>query len=278
MAKLASRLLDDVVTEARIAFGDMYHGNFSIPSLTLRAMNTQNWDNIRERIDAAIDSRKANIAESIFLYALGEAASQDHTLMPCNLVPLGKGKCQESNPEDPKYKSNDYRDTVICPLPDRFNGRLMCSLGHLHEWTDNMLMEKTPLLDGIVGLRANTPFNYNIKQLGMMAFDHFLKDRNTSPKLSLSEFGNSPTGFHLPVFFFPQGMPLDFTNQKEGYNRNFLGISGDWTGDGTADAFERMNMGVGSPHRTPVFREEMIPAVGIPALNSCSPPCNIKQC
>lgn len=94
-----------------------------------------------------------------------------------------------------------------------------------------------------------------------MAFDNFLKNENKSPTLGLSEFGNSPTGFHLPVFFFPQGMPLDFMNKKKGYNRNFLGISGDFTGDGSVDALERMNMGIGSPHRTPVFREEMIPAV-----------------
>lgn len=194
------------------------------------------------------------LEESVFLYALGEAASQDHTFMPCNLEPVGN-KCHETD------EDNNYSKTVICPLPERFSGRLQCSVGHPHEWSNNYLVEKTPLLRGVAELRANTRFNYTIRQRGMMAFDNYLKNGNRPSELGMTEFGTSATGFHLPVCLFPRGKLLDFTNKKDGFNRNFLGICGDYTGDETEEFFDKMNLGIGSPHRNIVFREEMIPAV-----------------
>lgn len=216
------------------------------------------------------------MVESIFDYGLSEAAAQDRTFITCGLVPEGQ-RCQAPNKADPKYKPNGYRDTIICPLPERYNGRLMCSLAHLHQFevdqkiphehVSDMKVEETPLLKGFEDLRVHTEYNYRIEQFALESFDNYLQHGNRPASLDISEWGTSVGKFHASVCVFPQGQQFDFTNIRKG-NDNFLALCGDHTGDETVEFMEKMNMGIDSGHRNDAFREATVPRV-CTSLPSC---------
>ncbi|CAG8959196.1 hypothetical protein HYFRA_00012553 [Hymenoscyphus fraxineus] len=250
LVKVLTQLLDNLVTVSRVTFYEMYNGSDS-GSITLAMIRARDWDRVQTDIDEAIDSRKEAFVERVLLFAMGETASQDRTFMPCNLVKEGE-TCQ---PKEAYEHPNAYRKSIFCPYPDQYDGRLQCSLGHYHRHVVADYVEASPLLGGLNTLRDNTQYNYTVQWLMEMALDNYHKNGNKPPKLGVSQWGNFVARFHLPVCMFPQGRPMDFTEDKYLFNT----FCGNFTADQTVGFLERMNLGVGSPDRTDEFRTYTVP-------------------